>query len=135
MISELQEEVNKQEYSNEKQSKEISVKDKVKQTVDSNVSAAKVAASITAGNALNKLVLDKVVPQLPIMAQGYARTPLGQVVVANAFDFGVKQFMPMNEKANLASKAMMEAAMVDLLQQFDFEKLVNELVSSVDLPV
>lgn len=118
-----------------KKSKEISMKDKVKQTVDSNVSAAKVAASITAGKALNKVVADKVTPQLPMMVQGYANTALGRVVLANAFDFGVKQFMPTNEKANLATKAMMEAAMVEMLEQFDFEKMVNEVVNSVELPV
>jgi len=120
----------------EYKSKEISVKEgKVKEVMDNNVGAAKVAASITAGKALNRLVAEKVAPQLPLMVQGYAKTPVGTVVLANIADFAIKQFMPGNVKANLASKAMMEAAMVELMGSFDFETLVNEIVNSVELPV
>ena len=115
--------------------KEINMNDKVKRTVNANVDAAKTAASITAGKTLNKIVADKVTPQLPLMVRGYAGTPLGTVVIANVADFAVKQFMPHNEKANIATDAMMQAAMVELLGSFDLEKIVNEVVSSVELPV
>jgi hypothetical protein len=116
-------------------SKEITMGNKVKQVVDNNVDAAKVAASITAGKALNTIVADKVTPQLPLLVQGYAKTALGKVVLANVADFAVKQFMPTNEKANIAANAMMQAAMVELMDSFDFEKIVNEIVNSVELPV
>ena len=115
--------------------KEINMNDKVKRTVNANVEAAKVAASVTAGKTLNSVVADKVKPQLPIMVRGYADTPIGKVVIANIADFVVKQFMPHNEKANIATNAMMDAAMVELLGSFDLEKIVSEVVSSVELPV
>lgn len=116
-------------------SKEITMENKVKKVVNTNVDAAKVAASITAGKTLNKVVADKVTPQLPMLVRGYANTALGRVVIANIADFAVKQFLPTNEKAQIASKAMMEAAMVELLESFDFESIVNDIVSSVELPV
>ena len=114
--------------------KEINMSNKVKQQIDANVSAGKVAASITAGKTLNNILIDKIKPQLPLMLKGYADTPLGTVVVANIADVAVKQFMPYNKKANLATKAMMEAAMVDMLASFDLEKMVNEVINSVELP-
>jgi len=118
------------EYGNETMNRN---NDMVKRATDANVSAAKVAATITAGKTLNKLVASKVTPQLPMFVKGYADTVVGRVVMANLADFAVKQFMPNNAKALMASEAMMQAAMLDLADSFDLEGMVTEMVNSVSL--
>ena len=105
----------------------------VKRTTDANVSAAKVAATITAGKTLNNLATQKFVPLLPLMVKGYADTVFGRVAMANIADFAVKQFMPNNPKAQMATQAMMQAAMLELADSFDLEGIVTELVDSVAL--
>ena len=124
-------------YSGSKtESKDMSRNDNmIKRTTDSNVDAAKVAATITAGKTLNSLVAQKITPQLPLLVRGYADTPVGRVVLANIADFAVKQFMANNVKANMATTAMMQAAMFELADSFDLEGIVNELVDSVALDV
>jgi hypothetical protein len=107
----------------------------VKRTVDSNVDAAKVAAKITAGKTLNGLVATQLRDRkiLPVMVRGYADTAFGAVVIANIADFAVKQFAANNRKAVIATDAMMQAAMVELMEEFDFEGMINDLLSNVNL--
>jgi len=106
----------------------------VKRTVNANTDAAKVAAAITAGRTINNVVTAKVVPKLPMLVKGYADTPLGRVVMANVIDFAVKQYMPTNRKANYASDAAMQAAMVDFLADFDIEGMLEDVLNSVTMP-
>ena len=106
----------------------------VKRTTDANVSAGKVAATIATGKTINALVASKVVPQLPLMVKVYADTAIGTLVIANIVDFVVKQYMADNRKANFASDAMMQAAMVELLAEFDFEVMIEDILSNVTLP-
>lgn len=125
-------------------SKDITNKTKVKQkvknknmvtrTMDSNVDAAKVAATITAGKTINKVVFKKIKGKLPVLVRGYADTALGTVVLANVMDFMVKQFAADNTKAAFAADAMMQAAMVELMAEFDFAAMLEEILSSVSLP-
>lgn len=107
----------------------------VSRTMDANVDAAKVAATITAGNTLNKVVARQLVDRkvLPILVRGYADTAFGAVIIANIADFAVKQFNVKNPKARLATEAMMQAAMVDLLAEVDFEGIINDVLANVDL--
>ena len=98
-------------------------------------SAAKVAATITAGKTLNALVAKKVVPQMPMMTRGYADTALGRVGIANIADCAVKQFLACNTKANLATNAMMQAAMLELMDTFDLEAIVNDVLANVKLDI
>lgn len=105
----------------------------IDRTVTANTNAAKVAATLTAGRTLNSVVAKKIVPQLPFYAKGYADTALGRVVIANIADFAVKQFMTGNDKANMATNAMMQAAMLELAETFDFEGIVEDVLSNVSL--
>lgn len=104
-------------------------------TSETNVNAAKVAATISAGNTLNSLVAKKVIPLVPEAAGAYLDTAIGAIVIANITDFAVKQFLPKNEKANMATDAMMQAAMLELVNSFNLEAIVSELVDSVSLEV
>ena len=107
----------------------------VNRTVSANTDAVKVAAKIATGRTVNAVVTKQLVDRklLPIMLRGYADSPLGAVVIANIVDFGVKQFAPGNTKFTYVSESMMEAAMVDLLAEFDFEAIMNDVLSNVSL--
>lgn len=105
----------------------------VKRTTDANVDAAKVGAMVATGRTVNAVVLDKVRDKLPLMARGYADTAFGAVILANIVDFGIKQYFADNAKFNYVSDAMMQAAMVDLMAEFDFEGMINDILSNVSL--
>ena len=107
----------------------------VTRTVSSNTDAVKVAAKIATGRTVNAVFTKQLVDRklLPMMLRGYADSPLGAVVIANIVDFGVKQFAADNAKFAYVSDAMMASAMVDLLAEFDFEAIMNDVLSNVSL--
>ena len=102
--------------------------------VDANVDAAKVAAKVTAGKTLNTVVLTKLKPHMPFGTKAYADTPFGAIVVANMANFAVQNFASGNSKARYAADAMMQSAMVEFAAEFNFEEMLAELLSSVELP-
>ena len=114
---------------------ETKMSDKVKEVIEDNAEAAKVAAKIVAGRTLNEAVMDKVVPQLPMLVRGYAKTPIGAVVVANLVNFGVQNFMQDNEKAAWVADAMMVAAMTEALSSFNLEKILKEVIATAGIEV
>lgn len=111
--------------------KMAATKNMVSRTTDANVSAVKVAAVIATGRTVNEVIVSKFKNKLPIMVRGYAETPVGAIVIANLVDFGVKQFAADNAKFNYVSNAMMQAAMVDLLAEFDFAAIMNDILANV----
>ena len=98
-----------------------------------NQEAAKLAASITAGNILNDKVVAIIAPKLPPFAVGYANTDMGKAVIANVVASAITHFMPGNEKANLASTAMVNSAMLTFVGSFNIEEMVTELIDGVNL--
>jgi len=104
------------------------------QVVQANTNAAQLAAQQTAGNVLNKTLLTKVRPQMPMMLRGYSEHALAEVVVANLANFAVANFAADNEKAVWATEAMMVAAMTNLLGSFNIESIVKDLLDEVSLP-
>jgi len=110
-------------------------KDMVKRTVDANAEASKVAAEIATGRTVTSVVAKQLRNRkvLPLMVRGYADTAIGTVVIANLVGFAVKQFAAENAKFNYVSNEMMQAAMVDLLSEFDFEAIMNDVLSNVSL--
>lgn len=106
---------------------------KTNNIVPSAVDATKVAARITAGKAMNRVVREKVTPMLPRMVSGYADTQVGEVVIANMFQFIVDNFAVNNDKAQLAAQVMNEAAMVDFLATFNFDQMLADVLGSVSL--
>ncbi len=103
--------------------------------VDTNVEAAKVAAKITTGKVLNKVVMAKVRPQLPMLARGYADHALANVVIANIANFAITNFASDNEKAQYAVDAMMQAAMVDFMAMFNIEEIISEVLTSANVEI
>ena len=103
---------------------------KTKQVVNDNVEAAKNAAVISAGKALNAAIAEKVKGQLPLMARGYAETPIGAIVIANLVNFAVQNFAAHNDKARWVADAMLQAAMVDFVSSFNIESMLKEVLDT-----
>ena len=124
-------------YDNDETNKEeTKMSEKMKEVIEVNADAAKMAAKIVAGNTLNTAVMEKVMPQLPMLVRGYAGTPLGNVVIANLVSFGVSNFMEGNDKAEWVADAMMVAAMTKALGSFNLEKILKDVIATagVDIP-
>ena len=100
---------------------------------DANTGAAKLAAKITVGNILNENVSKLIAPKLPMMVRGYADTPLGKAVIANAVSAALIHFAPTNKNAQIAAEAMINSAMLEFAASFNIEAMINELIAGVDL--
>jgi len=118
-----------------KEAKEKPMSNKMNKVISKNTDAAKVAAKITAGKAVNAVVLEKLKPQLPMLMRGYADHPLASIVVANVVSFAVDSMASDNEKAVYIANAMMQAAMTDFLGKFDIEKLLTDVLKAADVTV
>lgn len=98
-----------------------------------NKDAAKVAARLTVGNILNDRAAALITPKLPMMARGYAQTEIGKAVIANVVAGAVVHFLPTNDKAVLASQAMVHSAMANFIGSFNIEDLVNEFFEGINI--
>ena len=102
--------------------------------IGANKDSAKTATGIIAGNIINGRLAKLVVPRLPVFTRGYADTPMGHAVLANIAAGALIHFLPTNKRAQQASAAMIEAAMVTFASSFEIESLVDELLDGVAFP-
>jgi len=114
--------------------KETKMKDMKTEAVQANVEAAKIAAMITAGGVLNRTILEKVRPQLPMLVRGYTEHALADVLIANVAHFAIANFAGSNKEAQVATEAMMLAAMTQLTASFNIEDLISDILKDVKLP-
>ncbi len=113
------------------------VMSKIRDVTDSNLSAAKSAASLNAGRALLRTASAKVKPHLPLMIQGYADHPIGRLITANLIKYGAAELMPDNKYAQSAAEGMLVAAMDEVMGTFHLEEMLESLLSpaAVKYPV
>lgn len=102
--------------------------------LEANKAAGVMAAEITAGNLLNERVVKLISPKLPFFAKGYVDTPIGRAAIANLVAGTVINFLPENDMAVRAADAMVKSAMLTLVQEFNIEEMVNELLDGISLP-
>lgn len=98
-----------------------------------NKAAAVNAAKITAGKIAIKQIQKVITPKLPMMARGYADTPVGRLVTANIFNFVVAQYMPGNAKAQIVADAVLEGAMFDAVDSLKIEEQVSKIIEGIDI--
>lgn len=110
---------------------ENKMKESVTKVVDTNKSAALLTAQIGVGQAANKSVSKLIKKQLPVMVRGYAEEPIGKLVIANLVNFAVQQYAGENKKAVTVADAMVQSAMLDMLNQLDVEELVEKFLDEV----
>lgn len=102
--------------------------------LEANKAAAVMSAEITAGNLLNERVAKLIAPKLPMMVRGYADSTIGKAALSNMVAGAVINFMPNNDVAVRAADAMVKSAMLALVQEFNIEEMVNELLDGITLP-
>ena len=109
----------------------------IKQTtsilLEENKEAAKQAAVITAGNILNDRACKLITPKLPMIARSYANTEIGKAVIANVVAGAIVHFAPTNDKAVLASQAMIHSAMLNLAGSLNIEEMVNDFIEGINV--
>jgi hypothetical protein len=108
-----------------------SMKSTAEKAITTNKDAAMLAARITVGRAANKVVCDSITPKLPLMTRGVMATKFGPLIAANVATIAVDHFMCDNTKANVITKSMVEAAMLDIVAEFDIEGMIENMLDQV----
>lgn len=88
------------------------------------VSGAYLEGGRIANNQIAKLLAKKA----PMMVRGYIDTPIGKLVIANLAKMAIDHFRPEPALRELAG-AMMAKAYQEVLEDFDIEGMIEELVS------
>lgn len=105
---------------------------KISSVIDKNKAALIQAGKIEAGSIVMKRISKLVTPQLPFMVRAYADTPAGRLVMANIFNFAVTQYAGNNKNAVLLADAALQGSMVEMLQSFNFNDLIDKVIEGVD---
>jgi len=68
------------------------------------------------------------------MARGYASTELGKAVIANVVAGVIIHTMPTNKRAIQASECMIQSGSLTLMESFNIQDIINELLDGITLP-
>lgn len=128
-----EQELSEVRYDNKTKSKETKM-NKAKDQLESNKTAAVLAAKLVAGKAINKKLVKLIKPKLPMMLRGYAESPFASLVAANAVGVALKHYAPTNPKAMQIADLMLNAAALELLESFNIEEMLDGLLKGVKLP-
>ena len=118
-------------------SRRLTIKETASALVGANTSAVKLSAKITIGNALNDRISAMIVPKLPAMVGMIAKSnpAITKAILANAVSAAIMNLAPTNNKALLASDAMINAAMLEFVGSFNIEAMINDALNGLDLSV
>ena len=97
-----------------------------------NKDAIKVAAKLEAGKIINKQVIKQLTPHLPFFVQGYAKSPLAPVIVANIV--AMVGYHTNNEKVRKVGELMLLGAADITVQSFNLDKIIDDILKGVKLP-
>ena len=104
-----------------------------KSTLTDNKRVATDAAKVIAGQAVLDQLTKLAKAKAPFGVKGYVDSPVGRIVLANALNLAVKQYMPTNAKAIAIADAAMSSAFITLGMSFDIPGMLDDLISG--LPV
>lgn len=110
--------------------KETIMSSKLNIVIDSNKSAATVAAYHEAGRLANKKAKEVLAKKAPLMVRGYVDTPIGGLVIANLAMLAQQQFRPDDARLVKLTRAMQVQAYQELIQSFDIESFIDELLEN-----
>ena len=110
--------------------KETIMSSKLNTVIDSNKSAATVAAYQEAGRLANKKAREVLAKKAPLMVRGYVDTPIGGLVIANLAMLAQQQFRPEDARLVKLTRAMQVQAYQELIQSFDIESFIDELMEN-----
>lgn len=101
---------------------------------DRNKDAALRAVTLSTGRVALTVLKQQIVPRLPPWAQGYAEGPLTDVVLANGVNLAVMWNLHRgNTTIEQLRDAMMEAAMVSLMDSFNPGQFISDFLSKMTM--
>lgn len=106
---------------------------KVSNIVSKNVDLGTSAAFLEAGRIANKQLSGVAGKKLPIMVRAYADTPLGRLILANIALLAQEHFRPDDTRLQKLANAMTVSAYQEVLQQFDIEQFIDDLLSNATI--
>ncbi len=109
------------------------VKTTANAVIAANKSSAVNAAKIEAGTIVINRVVKLLKPKMPFGTSGMLDSPVGRVALANVVNILIEQYASNNPKAKVISGAVMDAAMLQMVQSFNIGQLVEDLISGVDI--
>lgn len=86
------------------------------------------AAIVEAGRIANNKIAKLAGEHLPAPANLLLATPFGQLILANLVKLAGDQFKPGDQMIERLTNGMVVAAYGDLIQQFDFEGIIDQLI-------
>lgn len=98
-----------------------------------NKQAATTAGYLEAGRLANKHVAKVAAKALPMLARGYADTPFGHLILANAAVMAAAQFRGDNKELAKLTAAMHAQAYLAVIQEINIEGVLDELLDSKDI--
>lgn len=103
---------------------------KVSNIVQKNVDLGTSAAFLEAGRIANNQLSSLAGKKLPIMVRAYADTALGRLILANVALLAQEHFRPDDTRLQKLANAMTVSAYQEVLQQFDVESFIDDLLSN-----
>ncbi len=113
--------------------KETTMSSTVNKIVANNVNLGTSAAFLEAGRIANGQITKVAAKNLPLMVRGYADTALGQLVLANIAKLAQEHFRPNDDKLQKLTNAMVVSAYQTVLQQFDIEEMIDDMLSNATI--
>lgn len=101
---------------------------KIQEVTKRNTQLATSAAVLEAGRIANKQASKLIAGQLPLMARGYADTPVGRLVIANLAGIALDHFRPDDQKLRALTNAMTVQAYQELIQTLDVDGFIEKLL-------
>ena len=101
---------------------------------NSNLSSAQVAAKITLGKTVNKLLASKLKPHLPAQVMKYAKHPLFDILIANLFNYIIQTKYSDNKKAMFIAESLMDASVLSMTEQFNIDEIIGNFIEEIKLP-
>lgn len=105
-------------------------KTSINSVVEKNISLGTSAAFLEAGRIANNQLSSIAGKKLPIMVRAYADTALGRLLLANVALMARDHFRPDDERLGKLVNAMTVAAYQEVLQNFDVEQMIEDLISN-----
>ena len=102
-------------------------------TVEANKAGFASAGYLTAGKIVNNKLGELSNKFLPMYLRGYAKEPIGQVVIANLLSIAVKQLRPNDARLAKLAEASMTAAYSDFIASFDIEGMIDKILKSEEI--
>lgn len=105
-------------------------KSKTSAIIEKNVTLGTNAAFLEAGRIANNQISAIAGKKLPIMVRAYADTAMGRLLLANLAMAAAEHFRPGDQRLDRLTKAMAVTAYQEVLQQFDIEQMIEDLISN-----